>query len=290
MYGTDFYKLTYLIIGAGKVGLSFARFFADNSINFRIWDRNPEQCHNIFRDSPAVCVNSLNDMSDKVDFLIITVSDSAIDSVMPAMQMFILQHSEVHSITHSSGTKGLEMFDNLQADIRKAAMHPYQTFYYPDAKLFQDIYWGIESDDYEYFAGFSRFLNGKSIHLRTGDKIQRFLYHSSAVAASNYLNTILFTSNEFCKKAGITFEITKPIIKQTLNNIYESNEAFSLTGPIARADYETIKKELEKIAQSEIDIIPFIYLSLATLEAAYSENYFQYDMFLKIKNLLKSYL
>ena len=232
----------------------------------------------------------MNNIPENINFVLITVKDNAIGSVASELSFVIKKMNNLKAIIHSSGTKGLSELNAVKSDIFLAAMHPYQTFFSPDAELFRDIYWGIESEAYDSFSQFAEFLGGKSIKLEINNSHQRYLYHASAVAASNYLNTILSVSKGFCDAADLTFDITKPIIEQTLRNIYSNKNAFSLTGPIARADYETIKTELEKIAENENNITPFVYLSLATLEAAYSKNYFTVDSYIKIRDLLNSFL
>ena len=77
------------------------------------------------------------------------------------------------------------------------------------------------------------------------------LYHAAAVAASNYLVTLVHLALELNKAAGLPgdtpFDALHPLIKGTLSNINAKGIPDALTGPIARGDVETVSVHLEAI-------------------------------------------
>ena len=72
------------------------------------------------------------------------------------------------------------------------------------------------------------------------------LYHAAAVAASNYLVTLMHFAVRLMETAGIpseeAFGVLKPLIDGTLSNIEKAGISRALTGPIARGDTETIQR------------------------------------------------
>jgi len=77
------------------------------------------------------------------------------------------------------------------------------------------------------------------------------LYHAAAVAASNYLVTLLSLAFRLLAEAGISgpaaYNALHPLIDGTLTNIKTIGIPQALTGPIARGDIETVKKHLVEI-------------------------------------------
>jgi predicted short-subunit dehydrogenase-like oxidoreductase (DUF2520 family) len=73
----------------------------------------------------------------------------------------------------------------------------------------------------------------------TADK--KTLYHAAAVAASNYLVTLIHLALELNEAAGLpgdtSFNALLPLIRGTLSNIGVKGIPGGLTGPIARGDY-----------------------------------------------------
>ena len=91
------------------------------------------------------------------------------------------------------------------------------------------------------------------------------LYHAAAVAASNYLVTLLDMSLQFNRMAGIpapsAFKALSPLIHGTLRNIDEQGIPQALTGPIARGDVETVAGHVASIREHMPRFLP-MYRSL----------------------------
>ena len=103
------------------------------------------------------------------------------------------------------------------------------------------------------------------------EKSNKKLYHISAVAMSNYLNSAIALGKLSSRAAGISPEEFAPvIINTTINNILASDklENNTLTGPIARGDLLTIKLHIEELRKHRELLLPYSYMGLATLELA----------------------
>lgn len=85
------------------------------------------------------------------------------------------------------------------------------------------------------------------------------LYHAAAVAASNYLVTLLSLAFRLLAESGISgpeaYNALKPLIHGTLANIQSIGIPQALTGPIARGDVETVKKHLIEIKSRTPDLL-----------------------------------
>ena len=169
-------------------------------------------------------------------------------------------------------TSGSESSDALKAVKKKggitASFHIMQTF--PSLKKadIRNSFAAIETD-YEiaerFLFSLARTLGLKGFSLTKENKVY---YHLAGVFAANFLNANLFSSEELLFKTGFGntehFRIFEPIITTTLSNIKNSGVNNSLSGPIQRGDYLTIKKHitaLKKLKPSEKKLILRSYIS-----------------------------
>jgi predicted short-subunit dehydrogenase-like oxidoreductase (DUF2520 family) len=69
-------------------------------------------------------------------------------------------------------------------------------------------------------------------------------YHAAAAAASNFVITALATAADLMMEARIDPIVTRPLVEQTVANLYELTSESPLTGPIARGDVNTVTGQL----------------------------------------------
>ena len=146
--------------------------------------------------------------------------------------------------------------------------HPYQTLFSADDNVLRNASWGIEAaSEEQYFMELVKNLGGRP-HII--DKKQTVLYHASAVAASNFLNTVLAIARDIATAAGIRAEEFQPeIIKRTIENNLGEKHDFPLTGPIARGDIMSVEKHLDELQSDKILYKSYCHLALATADMAY---------------------
>lgn len=115
-------------------------------------------------------------------------------------------------------------------------------------------------------------LNAQFVRIATKGKVH---YHTAAVVVSNYLVTLIDLAYRLIEKAGIppdkAFEILKPLIAGTLDNIEKAGTAAALTGPISRGDVDTVDGHINAIA-ADMSEATALYKTLGryTLELAES--------------------
>jgi predicted short-subunit dehydrogenase-like oxidoreductase (DUF2520 family) len=88
----------------------------------------------------------------------------------------------------------------------------------------------------------------------------RTVYHAGAVIASNYLVTLFRAASQLLEQAGAPPEALVPLMRRTIEN------AFELTGPIERGDWETVEAHLAAIREHAPELEP-MYRTLADLTA-----------------------
>jgi predicted short-subunit dehydrogenase-like oxidoreductase (DUF2520 family) len=101
---------------------------------------------------------------------------------------------------------------------------------------------------------------------------RRALYHAAAVFCSNYLVAVEGLAEELFRAAGVSepLEALGPLARATLDNVLDDGPVEALTGPIARGDAGTVRRNLEALATHAPHAVP-AYVSLATVALSLAE-------------------
>lgn len=282
----------YGIIGLGKVGLTLARdLFSRNKLQWLCSESiNPNLVVNEFKGiSYFDKISSINFIPDVI---IIAKADNYISESLNQIRIQFADSLKDKVILHLSGSKGTELYEDYK-DTKSivASAHPYQTFYYPDPTILKDICWGVQtSSNYSVIEEIISGFGGKAFNLTNLTPEEKILYHASAVAVSNYLTTLVQLGRSLAQSAGIDpTQFIPPIMKTTLENNFRFDE-IPLTGPIARADNETLITHLDTLSQYPDILRSYCLIGLATADQALASGILSQQDFNRINLLLKKYL
>jgi len=256
------------IVGCGKVGTSLAFFLS--GAGYRIsgfFSKTMASAENAARlvDGPEPG-RAAWEITREADVVLITTPDDVIADACRS----IAEHDGFRknaAVLHCSGA----LPSTILAPARKtgaltASMHPLQSFAAArtDINPFDGINMAVEGDG-PAVAIATRMAQdlGATVHaIKTEGKT---LYHAAAVAASNYLVTILDLALKMLQAAGMEpaagFTILKPLIEGTLSNIEKIGIPDALTGPIARGDVDTVAAHIEHIV-AQIPELKALYCCL----------------------------
>jgi predicted short-subunit dehydrogenase-like oxidoreductase (DUF2520 family) len=171
------------------------------------------------------------------------------------------------SVTHLSGsTPLLALGPARAAGARVLALHPLQTF--PDVEAGIDRLPGSavavtawEADAFVVGERLARDVGGRPFRVAEERKA---LYHAAAVFCSNYLVAVEALAERLFRAAGVDDprEAFGPLARATLDNVLQSGPEASLTGPVARGDAGTVRRNLEALSSHAPQAVP-AYLALA---------------------------
>lgn len=266
--------MNYGIIGIGKVGNTLAKFFykkkqlawvCDNGFDFEILKKKYKiiQSYNDFKE-----INTLPDV------IFLTVNDSSIKTLAKKIAQKFKHSLKDKIIIHTSGILPYLVLNQCEkhgAIIAKA--HPYQTFSKSSVNSLKGVPWGIHTNqNFDLIAEIIRFLGGNPIDLSISN-VNDILYHSSAVATSNFFISPLILGKLLAEKAGVNpsdfmKKISSSALKNTLDYCNGSKE-FPLTGPIIRGDVGSIKSHIKELSNEPQLLKIYTHLALATIEIAY---------------------
>lgn len=269
---------TLNIIGSGRVGRACGRLWVEARV-FEIQDVLTRS-----QQSAAEAVSfigagraaaALSDMR-QADVWLIATRDDAIrpscetladtDKITPDDIVFHVSGATPSSALESAAVRGA----------LTASVHPIKTF--PDAELavqrFPGTYCGAEGH-----AGALRVLKpafesiGATVFEIPADR--KPIYHAGGVFSCNYLAALIETAIRAHEKAGIpraaSLKALEPLVRETVDAIFEKGPARALTGPIARGDVATVERQLALLEDWDAGI-GSLYRELGLVAVALAES------------------
>jgi predicted short-subunit dehydrogenase-like oxidoreductase (DUF2520 family) len=181
--------------------------------------------------------------TDKSDLIIVAVPDHRLKEVLSGIKC-----PPGTLIAHTAGSSGLDIFpDNIT---NRSVFYPLQTFTSGREVDFRELPVLIQSSDaksYSILAGIAESLGCKVYEV---DAEQRRMIHLAAVFANNFSNFMLTSSKEIISETGFSFELMKPLIRETFSKALAMGPENSQTGPAVRNDINTIEKHMELLSFS----------------------------------------
>jgi predicted short-subunit dehydrogenase-like oxidoreductase (DUF2520 family) len=245
---------TLNIIGSGRVGRACGRLWAQHGV-FEIQDvltRSRESAAQgvkfIGAGRPA---GGLEDMRGADVWMIATRDDAIVPSCTTLAASGKITPDDI--VFHVSGAlPSGDLRPAREKGARVASVHPIKTF--TDAELavqsFAGTFCAAEGD-----ADALRVL--KPAFERIGAKVfditadVKPVYHAGGVFACNYLVVLIETALRAHEQAGIAREASlkaiEPMVRETVDAIFDRGPARALTGPISRGDAEAVKKQLARL-------------------------------------------
>jgi predicted short-subunit dehydrogenase-like oxidoreductase (DUF2520 family) len=175
--------------------------------------------------------------------IIVSVPDHRLQYVLNELRC-----SDGTLVAHTAGSFGLEIFpDKIK---RKGVFYPLQTFSKNRKVSFNGLPFMLETSDNESSMILKRLAETIKGKVYFVDTDQRKMLHLAAIFVNNFTNYMLTVGKEVTLKAGFSFEILEPLLKETISKALESGPENSQTGPAVRNDHNTIEKHLELLSFS----------------------------------------
>jgi predicted short-subunit dehydrogenase-like oxidoreductase (DUF2520 family) len=191
--------------------------------------------------------------ADLGDWIFIATPDDQIRQICGHLAVLPIRWSK-KTVIHCSGSLSSSECELLaQKGSSTFSMHPIQTFRKGDGKeAFEGIYISIESENSakEDLISFVRQMNATPL---TFTAEQKQAMHIAAVFASNYLVSLMENVENLLKDDGIEegLKVLEPLIRQTVQNIFEKGVQQSLSGPISRGDSKTVGLHLNYLKRDK---------------------------------------
>jgi predicted short-subunit dehydrogenase-like oxidoreductase (DUF2520 family) len=176
----------------------------------------------------------------------LAVPDHAVGEV--ATRLARLKPPARLSFVHVSGALGLGALGALR-DHPVGSFHPLQSFPAPrDPSAFRGITVAVDASTATLMRRLRALARAIGATPKGVEDGQRALYHAAAVFASNYVDVLLAEAAELLREAGWSekeaMEGLIPLAEGVLASARDRGPVAALTGPVRRADVNTVERHL----------------------------------------------
>lgn len=198
-----------------------------------------------------MCSRTLTPVSEldptAVDAVIIAVSD---DAIAPILDSIPSAGGAVW--LHTAGSVGIDVFDPAKFP-RRGILYPLQTMLKTSEADWSKVPLLVEGDP---LAGeLARLMSPSVAEL---DSESRRRLHAAAVICCNMAMYLWSLSEELTDRAGLDFDMLRPLIELTARRAQEMSPAAAMTGPAKRGDEQTMRKHLAALPAEIGEVYKFL--------------------------------
>ncbi len=229
-----------IMIGSGNMATQLGNALAKKGFNIRqVYSYTLENAEKLADQLNAYATNNLADIQTSADLYIIAVKDAVLHQVIEHLP-------QVKGIvTHTAGSMSMDLL--LRFD-KHGIIYPFQTFTKEREVDFSVIPILLETSDEEVYNDLKVFAKKISQTVIACDSNQRRQIHLAAVFACNFANHMYAIADGILQKNNISFDVIKPLIKETAEKVQEVAAENAQTGPAIRGDQNVIDKHLKLLS------------------------------------------
>lgn len=257
-------------VGAGKVGCSLGKYLAEQKTQVSgYYSKSPQSARDAAEFTKSNAFETLEAVIEESDILFLTVPDGQIAPVWEKIKKYPI-HGKM--ICHCSGSLSSKIFYDIEkTGATGFSIHPllavsnrHESYSEIPKALFtiEGSPQGIEAME--------AFCREKNLQVQRIAADVKTRYHGAAVMASNLVLGLLACAQSELEQCGFTQENAKkalePLVTGNVERYLQTSAHDALTGPIERADVQTVERHLHTFR----DLHARIYrdLSLEVLEIA----------------------
>ncbi|MDQ1706007.1 MAG: hypothetical protein QOF18_2373 [Frankiaceae bacterium] len=207
-----------------------------------------------------------DEVAARSDLLLLAVPDD----VLPALVSGLAAAGAVRAgtlVAHTSGAHGFRVLDPLvAAGGLPMALHPVMTFTGTDLDIerLAGACFGVTSPDQLRLAAEALVIEMGAEPVWVEEE-QRPLYHAALAIGANHLITLVNTSADLLRQAGVEqpSRLLGPLLGAALDNALRHGDG-AMTGPVARGDAGTVRSHLDVL---DAPAVRSSYVALSRLGA-----------------------
>ncbi|MDE6340196.1 MAG: DUF2520 domain-containing protein [Muribaculaceae bacterium] len=217
-------------------------------------------------ESVIINPHTLSGLNPNADFTIISVSDNAISEVaskLPPLESII---------AHTSGSTSIDALCSRKEST--GVFYPLQTFSKNKDLEYSEIPFFIEGSSAEVTEKLSDLARTISKNIYVADSKKRRALHVASVYACNFVNHLWYIAEKILNDNGMSFDVIRPLLKETLDKTENLSPYSGQTGPAVRKDTKTLDSHLDFLNESgeNKDIIEIYNLLTSSIIHSHSKH------------------
>lgn len=235
-----------VIIGSGNVATHLASAIELSGAGeiMQVYSRNLENARTLTTKlKSADATDNLANLCRDADIYLVSIKDDCIaevaSKVAPNDALWL----------HTSGSVGMEVLSEVSR--RYGVFYPMQTFSkdtdldMSEVPLFIE---GVSPEVESEIRGLAEKVFSKVIH---ADSELRRKMHIAAVFCCNFTNYLWVIADKMLRKEGLSIEVMKPLIEETIRKALANSPEKGQTGPAVRGDNKIMEKHEAMLPEHE---------------------------------------
>ena len=221
-----------VIVGSGNLAEALALAVAQSDAQLvQLFARNRQRGPEVARLAGTGWSDDPQQLA-RADLYLLAVSDRAVAEVAAALPI-----PATAVVAHTAGSVPLEALARYE---RRGVFYPLQTFTAGRRVDFSTIPVFLEAADPDLLARLEAFARRLTRAVYRLDSQQRARMHLAGVFACNFVNAMYAAGEELVARAGLDFEVLKPLLAETAAKACATASPRSVqTGPAVRGDRPT---------------------------------------------------
>ncbi len=230
-----------VLVGAGNVAWHLGHHLLCAGFHIvQVLNRSREPGTRLAQELKAAYCSDADLMTHEADLYILAVSDNALEEVLDSGRF-----RQKGLVVHTSGSVSMNVFEGRS--INYGVIYPLQTFTRGKTVSFKEIPLLIEANHSQNLAKLELVAAMISDVVHHADSETRLQMHLAAVIASNFPNHLFSIAEELLNEKGLSFDMLKPLIRETLSKAMIMPPRDAQTGPAIRGNIGVIEKHLEML-------------------------------------------
>ena len=233
--------MNIVILGSGNAATHFARQFQKIGQQVvQIYSKTKANANALAFDLHCAAIDQLSELDLNADLYLIAVADKAIIPIIEA-----LPPNLKGIVIHCSGATDLAVLNRFK---NAGVIYPPQSLSKDKAVDFSTVPLCIEGNTDENSAMLLQLARNLSPHSIYCTSEQRLAIHLASVLVNNFSNILYQMAYELLTENNLSFDLIKPIIRETAEKAQNHIPITVQTGPAIRQDSKTMKKHLQFIS------------------------------------------
>lgn len=218
------------VIGSGRVANAIGLLLHAKSLTIAfVHSRNTESGNKLASKLNCPFIESIKDTI--ADIIIICINDDEVQST-------IEQFSKDQKVLYTAGSVDIKMLQHEKCGV----FYPLQTFTDHTQKMDNQFPMLIEANDKELFLDMIHLCEKSGLRYEKCNSEKRKEYHLVAVMLNNFVNHLVYLSQQEAKERGLNWSILQPLLEKTCDSMLQFQAKDNQTGPARRGDQSILEK------------------------------------------------
>jgi len=252
------------LIGAGNMATCLGKSLKKNGFDIlQVYSRTEKSAKTLAEKINTKYTCNTDNLDLSADLIIISIKDDAIGGMLEKIKNKKLK------IVHTSGSIPMQVLEKHSSCC--GVFYPVMTLSKNRDIDFSDIPLCLEADSNKFLSELMEMAGKISSQVLEIHSKERKILHMAAVFANNFVNHFYDISDNILKENGLSFDLLKPLIRETASKITEIPPHDAQTGPARRCDKSIIARHM-KLLENNSERKKIYKFVTESIISSYKEN------------------